>query len=192
LTDKAVDKGAFPRLELAEDGHVDGLVLNHQAFSGFQLTLQGKKLEARADLPQILEKALNGMDMQGKVIGNFVHKKLLPVIPRQELDWANKPASFQHSCRGMNFCIPTGVISPEAGGSDLVNSITMRDFYPRGEDFVKPYFWPQSQDSHPYLSLLEEGNLKEVEVEGCEEEEGYEEGGQRMGQKGPHKAFFLF
>ncbi|OPY13486.1 MAG: hypothetical protein A4E74_02544 [Syntrophus sp. PtaB.Bin075] len=130
MTDQTVDKGTFPRLELAEDGHIDGRVPAEEVFGCFQRSFQGNKLEARADLPQIPENAFNGRGVAGKIIGNSVHKKTPAGYSTTGVGLDKQIAALSAPLPQDECLHPLGVISPGAGGSDSVNSITRRTFIP--------------------------------------------------------------
>ena len=61
LPDEAVDKGALAGLELAENGHVDGGILDEKALAGLDLTAQGQDLHPVAGRPDLLQALLREM-----------------------------------------------------------------------------------------------------------------------------------
>jgi len=53
--DEAVDERAFPRLELAQNGHIDWRVLGKQALADLQLAVEGNQLITAARIADGLQ-----------------------------------------------------------------------------------------------------------------------------------------
>jgi len=80
LPDEAVDKGTLAGLELAENGHVNGGILDEKALAGLDLTAQGQDLHrvaGRADPLQGLLREMLDLGQRHWSCGLF-HKKTPP------------------------------------------------------------------------------------------------------------------